>query len=332
MPQDTSASDDDLDFLDDLLETSSKSNEAEEDDIALPDFDYIEGKTEVSSSPKGEMDEGYVEDSDDIAMPDFDYIEGKTEVSSSPKGEMDEQLSEEVVSQGDKVLSEDEKNSMLADMDSILTETDEKPSKEIESVETETIKPEISAETEIIEPTEVAGWTSLGFLKLSKTLVSQHLYLSIVYTILVFTTFEVVNPNMNPIQLDPTDFIISPVAFLGGWLLLFVMGWYFGYTLRKNKIPGKFRYLLIYFITQVIVVFLISIILLLTINPSYLSGDLIATNYLMTSYYLFIPTHYLIILFTGGWFTFILGYRLIWDRIYKLSPMYQLEPSLIEIK
>jgi len=228
MPQDTSASDDDLDFLDDLLETSSKSNEAEEDDIALPDFDYIEGKTEVSSSPKGEMDEGYVEDSDDIAMPDFDYIEGKTEVSSSPKGEMDEgyvedsddiampdfdyiegktevssspkgemdeQLSEEVVSQGDKVLSEDEKNSMLADMDSILTETDEKPSKEIESVETETIKPEISAETEIIEPTEVAGWTSLGFLKLSKTLVSQHLYLSIVYTILVFTTFEVVNPN-----------------------------------------------------------------------------------------------------------------------------------------
>ena len=331
---------DDMDFLDDLLSTTSSDSPSvvepkdsdEEFDFVIPDMEYVSGATDETSSPKGEFDEGYgevEEDPFDFSIPDMEYVSGATDVTTTPKGEFDNQTKVESPS-----ISETDKASMLADMDSLFEDMEQDPSTSTQSQEMD-MELNLSADIDALldqtpsdkeEITEETKSVSIKKTKIVWLFTSQIFYWTTVYIFIVFASFEVINPNFNPYAISATDFTISPFGFLIAWGSFFAMGWFFSYKLRSYNIVPRIYHAVVFLILYSISIFTTSIFLNYLYNPT--QSPL---NYVLTGYLLLIPQHFLATFLTAGWFSFALGYKYLWMQVFKLSPQHEMNPALADM-
>lgn len=256
---------------------------------------------------KGESE---IDDLDDflsgkgVVSPDIEEIEAEEVMPSIP----------EFADEFEGVMADfDEEMPSIPDMD------EEMPSipdfgEEFEEVMTEFVeKPEVSVKEE--SPRKI--W--------AKILLPQWIYWSVILLIISFSEIRTLHPHIYPSELDFTsqipDLDIVPHFFLFSWIVWIPMGFHFGYKLRTKGIEAKWKYMLYYLVGYFFSLVIIILILMLILNPQYLSGTLNPQSYIMTVYLIFTLYNFFISMFTFGGVLFAVSYKPFWRNIYKFTPM-----------
>ncbi|MHA2503199.1 MAG: hypothetical protein ACXAE3_10030 [Candidatus Kariarchaeaceae archaeon] len=354
----------DMDYVEGVTEeTSNPKGEMDEGygepemDFAIPDMDYVEGVTEETSNPKGEMDEGYGEPEMDFAIPDMDYVEGVTEETSTPKGEMDQTANADadldfldtVTSESsttddlsflDEVASDSdtsaEKSSMLAEMDELMSEPEPVPGDDFDFALPDmdgisNLGDEVEELDEIVVTETYSKLVQIGWKRLLLFVGGHNFYWALVFILTFIATFEIVEQNFAFNSLTAEDYRLNPVGFWMAWITFLVSGWFTAYKLRQYGVTPRFYHAIGQLLAQFGIVYLLSRISLLFYNPDFLNGNYEPSNYLISTYLIFLPTFYLMMFATGGIVMYILGYKFMWRAIFNLSPQSKLDQSIAEV-
>ena len=149
--------------------------------------------------------------------------------------------------------------------------------------------------------------------------------------LILFASFEVVNADFNPTLLQPDDYVINPIGFWMAWISFLATGWFISYKIRQYGISPRYYHAIAFFIAQYLMLRIVSVIGLVMFNPEFLSGTYSNPNFLVSSYFLFIPDFYLSTFLSGGFFMYAFGYKFLWKAIYEITPRSELEPILAEL-
>lgn len=171
----------------------------------------------------------------------------------------------------------------------------------------------------------------LPFRKLFILHSSQHLYWIIVFYIISLAGFQLISANATAINFSSVSYTIHPEAFLFGWISFFVMGWFYSYKLRQNRVRPKFGYGIIFIIMQQLLLAGVTLILAYLFNPDLLSGLFTNQVFLETSFIVFTPFNYFTSGITFGFVLFFFGYKYSWRTIFQRTPLYKIDPSLADL-
>ncbi|MHA2248827.1 MAG: zinc ribbon domain-containing protein [Candidatus Kariarchaeaceae archaeon] len=283
---------DDLDsFLDETADTTK--------DDDFPSLPEIDDDSDMPSMPDISGDEDFPsmpEIGDDTSIID--------EVSSMESSvvetmEPDVELSK-VMEPPEKVL-EDEDMPSMPDFDDVKFDEDE-------------------IEEEVVTHAERVSLSSLSIKQISRLYLTQWTYWTMVFIVIAFASIEVLDPNFDPDAINSSQFDILPESFLMAWLSFLPMGWFFGYKLRQQNIIPKLLYSVYFIIGQAI--WLLVIV--------FLTQSLFDPNYIMTTYLGITIYNFLIGFLTAGFLIYYASYSLYWNKIFELTPISDLNPSLMD--
>ncbi|MHA2169069.1 MAG: zinc ribbon domain-containing protein [Candidatus Kariarchaeaceae archaeon] len=172
--------------------------------------------------------------------------------------------------------------------------------------------------------------SALSKKEIAKLFVPQLIYWSIVFFIISFISYEIIDPNLtlgSDSSVTSDQFEIHPEAFLFAWVSFLPMGWFFGYKLRLMGIKPKIQYAILFLFSLLLFQLIIVVILLFYLNPNLqINGSLELSNfsqfnYILSSFMIFTIYNYLVTAFTAGIVIFYSSYKSYWSNIYELTPL-----------
>ncbi len=151
------------------------------------------------------------------------------------------------------------------------------------------------------------------------SLMGQYFYWFFVYLLIGILSIDLQDPNVLvqdiPKAINENFFVIrlSKHLFLGVFVFL-PMGWFFSYKLKQWNVTRKAVYGFLFIIGQFFVFSILTLGLLL-LNPG-----VVFSLYLIMGW-----ADFWISFLLGGVLMFFAGYNVLFDPIYKISPMHELE-------
>lgn len=356
---------DDLDsFLDSALSATSEPTEDTEDDFdfSLPDMEYVEGRSEKSTNISTELDKEESEPVVEVSLPDMDYVEGQTDKSSNLSEQLDEipsagtedfdlpdmdyiegttDKSRNISSELDSVtefkgeVTEEDKDSLLADLDAIMEPTPdtgiEPETEALEEIKTGSPELELEPVSEAIF--EEAGefkpkLRNIGLKKLVWLFGTQYLYWMIVFFLITAGSLKIISQNITVPNPSATAYDILPEGYILSWLAFLAMGFFLSYKIRQYNINPTYRHAFGFLIGFTVIFMLTMQIGLYLFNPSIFNGQYEPYYYLPTLYFYLGWVNYLAYFFSAGVIMFIIGFKPMFDFIFSRTPMYELHPEL----
>ncbi len=173
--------------------------------------------------------------------------------------------------------------------------------------------------------TKVVEESKIGIKKWIRIYLPQWIYWIIVFDILVFTQYKIIDPNSNPLNIiyygDSSSINYNTGMFLFLWLFFIPMGFHFGYTLYKRDISRNIINMVIYQIGFLISMLLFNYLIIFILNPKIIYGQLSYKNYILTTFLKLGITNYILGFLSMGFFLFYLFYKPYYHFIYNLTPV-----------
>ncbi len=315
--EDDSADDSDLDTLsgEDLLDFDSLDEEdvtLDESELDVPESPVV---PQMDSPAVPSFDEGSpaIPQMDSPAVPSFDEGSPTVPQMDSPS-----------------VPSFDESSPSVPSFESSTQEI------QIPSFDEEFKSEERTMEEERTEAIDRVDLHKLGVKKNIWLFVAQYTYWFFIFFIINVASIKVLVPtvrldNLIQTMITPTTsslgeqiyefsaIQISPVFFLFSWMSYIPMGWFYRYKLEQYKVAKKWYHPL---------GFLLGFIFF-SVGPA-IAVLSITDSIIPILYFFLIPGEIFITLFTMGIGTFYLGYLVLYDYFYEMTPISKLPHQNLE--
>ncbi|MDH5404530.1 MAG: hypothetical protein OEZ01_00700 [Candidatus Heimdallarchaeota archaeon] len=153
-----------------------------------------------------------------------------------------------------------------------------------------------------------------------------YVYWSLLFLLLGFYGFTIENPNTKINSIEFFDYQLSLQSFIFSWVSFLSMGWYFGFTDRKENIIPTYNNAIKRIFIQIIFYSTIIGVVLILLNPGFGQSTFTPKYYLITIYLLLSWNLYIFTFLSSGLILYLIGYKTLWSNIYGITSLSKVKP------